>query len=280
MSEYKYETIISKAKTCKTNVEKEYKLGITTKWSYYFSKSILSPKKNIKRISFIEAKNPTGTYISRQIPKKDYQNICRNIVQFVEKNKRLPNYVTYNGYQLRPRLYTYVLARVLVYYDKNGKLPSYVNANSKAFTKPVETKNEAYNYFCKVFGKQVQSIDEALQLVEARGYGYYYDDYYSLKQSIDRMKNRQGINCTDSCQVFHNIALQLVELGKYKKVECLHVQCQSGGHVKLRITLNDGTKIIRDPACALSDNGKGYKCNWCTNEGVVNPSWYMENLYR
>jgi len=64
-------------------------------------------------------------------------------------------------------------------------------------------------------------------------------------------------------------------------VECLHVMCQSGGHVKLRITMNDGSKIIRDPACVLSDNGKGVRCNWCTDTPIaVNPSWWLSNLNR
>ena len=280
MSEYTYKTIISKSKTIKKNVEKEYKLGVTTKWSYYIAKAILKPKKDVKKITFKEAPKPTGTHISRQIPKKQYTEICKNIVNYVEKNKRLPNYVTYNGFKIRPRLYTYMLARVLVYYEKNNKFANYVNVNSKAFTKPVETKNEVYNYFCKVFGEKVMSVDEALKLIDAHGYAYYYDDLYSNKQAIDRMKAHKGVNCTDSTHVFYNIVEQLVELGKYKKVEALHVQCSSGGHIKLRITLKDGSKIIRDPACALSDNGKGYKCNWCTNTGVINPKWFMENLYR
>ena len=35
MTEYPYKTIVKSAKTIKNNVEKEYKLGATAKWSYY-----------------------------------------------------------------------------------------------------------------------------------------------------------------------------------------------------------------------------------------------------
>lgn len=280
MSEYSYKTIVEKSKIIKKNVEKEYKLGATTKWSYYIAKAILKPKKNVKKITIKEAPKPTGTHISRQIPKKQYLEICKNLTSYVEKNKRLPNYVSYAGFKIRPRVYTYMLARVLVFYGKNGKLASYVNVNSKAFTKPIETKNEVYNYFCKVFGKKVMSVDEALKLINGKGYAYYYDDLYSNKQAIDRIKAGKGVNCTDSTHVFYNIVEQLVELGKYKKVEALHVQCSSGGHIKLRIILNNGSKIIRDPACVLSDNGKPITCDWCTDTGVINPKWFMENLYR
>ena len=44
---YTYNTILGKAKTCQSNVKKEYKLGITSRWSYYFAKAILTPKKDI-----------------------------------------------------------------------------------------------------------------------------------------------------------------------------------------------------------------------------------------
>ena len=215
--------------------------------------------------------------------KTDYIKQAKSLVNFVKKHKRLPNYLSWGSYKIRPSVYTYAFARIVVWYNKNKKLPAQVALNSKCFTKPIETKNEVYNYFCKVFngGKKVMSIDEALKLVDGRGYAYYYDDKYSNKQSIDRIKKGYGVNCTDSCHVFYNIVKQLIELKKYKKVECLHVMCKSGGHVKLRITLLDGTKIVRDPACCLSNNGRGATCIWCTNSPIaVNPKWFMDNLYR
>ena len=94
------------------------------------------------------------------------------------------------------------------------------------------------------------------------------------------MKSGKGVNCTDSCQVFYNIMLQLIALGKYKKVECLHVLCRGGdGHVRLRITLPNGEKFYRDPACTLSDGGV---CNWCMDGTLlaVDPAWFMANLNR
>jgi len=282
MSKYTYKEILKQAEACKKTVEKEYKLGISTKWSYYICKAIITPNTDVTKISFEKAPKPSGTYISRQMSKSDYIKLAKTFVSFVKNHKRLPNYLAWSSYKIRPSMYTYMFSRVLVYYNKNGRYASQVGLNSKCFTKPVETKNEVYNYFCKVFngGKKIGSIDGALKLVEGKGYAYYYDDKYSNKTGIDRIKKGLGVNCTDSCHIFYNIVEQLIELKKYKKVECLHVQCESGGHVKLRITLNDGTKIIRDPACCLSNNGKGYKCVWCTNTGVSNPKWFMDNLYR
>lgn len=282
MTSYTYKQILNKAKTCQNNVKKEYKLGINYKWSYYFAKAILTPKKNINRIKLNDAPSPSGTHISRQIDKADYLDICKRLVKYVENDKkhRLPNYITYKNYRIRPRLLTETLARLLVWYDTNNRYPSKLNINDKVFNKPSETTNDVYNYFVKTFGSFGNSIDGALNKVLDRGYSYYYDDVYTNKESINRMKKGQGINCTDACHVFYNIMLKLIALGKYKRVDCLHVQCSSGGHVKLLITKLDGSTFVRDPACCISDNGKGVSCNWCTNTGVKNPSWFMQNLKR
>ena len=278
---YTYDTILGKAKTCQSNVKKEYKLGITSRWSYYFAKAILTPKKDISKIDIKDANDPTGTHISQQISKNDYLDMCKRLVKFVEKHHQLPNYVGYKDYKIKPRLLTEMLSRILIYYDTHGAYASKAHINSKVFTKPVETKNEVYNYFVDVFGSFGNTIDGALKKIAGKGYGYYYDDVYSNKESINRMKNGKGVNCTDSCQVFFNIMLQLIELKKYKKVECLHVKCQGGdGHVRLRITLNDGTQIYRDPAAVLDSGNITH--NWCMNGTIIaiNPTWFMQNLNR
>lgn len=278
---YTYSQIIKKAKECQSNVKKDHKTGMTSKWAYYFAKAIVKPKKDIKKISLDDAPSPNGTHISRQISKADYLAISRDLVNFVEKNKRMPNYVSYKTYKLTPHLLTEFLSRILVFYSDNGRLPSQANINSKVFTKPTETKNEVYNYFVKVFGAFDNTVDGFLSKIRDKGYSYYYDDRYSNKECIDRLKKGQGINCTDSCQMGYNIIKQLIALGKYKKVECLHVDCQSGGHVKLRITKNNGERFIRDIACVISDNNKSLSCVWCTNSPkAVDPSWFMENLNR
>ena len=39
----------------------------------------------------------------------------------------------------------------------------------------------------------------------------------------------------------------------------------------------NGKWIYRDPACVLSDNGKGITCNWCMNGKILayDPSWLL-----
>ena len=245
----------------------------------------MGPEKKIPPLTFESPSNPTGDYISNQIYKKDYFDMAKRLIAYVEKNKKLPNYISVTlsnkTYKVRVRDYLYMFARILVYYDKNGKFPKYANVNSKSFTKPTETTNEVYNYFKKVFGDFGDTIDGALSKIAGNGYGYYYDDVYSNKTSIDRMADGDGVNCTDSCQVFYNIMEALISKGKYQKVQCLHILCSGGdGHVRLRLQLNDGDWIYRDPAAVLSSGSVTY--NWCSGGEIlaIDPSWFVENLYR
>ena len=281
MTNYKWKDIIKQAQKCKKNVETEYRLGMNSKWSYYFAKAIMTVNTDVKKINFTETTKPIGNNISNQIYKKDYFDMCKRLIKYVETHKQMPNYITYKNYKVLPRLATYMFSRILVYYNKNGTFPKYANINSKCFTKPTETENEVYSYFKKVFGDFGDTIDGALSKIAGNGYGYYYDDVYSNKTSIDRMADGDGVNCTDSCQVFYNIMEALIQKGKYRKVECLHIGCSGGdGHVRLRITLNDGDYIYRDPAAVLSSGSITY--NWCSNGTLwaVDPSWFLDNLKR
>lgn len=281
MAVYTYKEILSKAKTCKKSVESNQKLGVNPKWGYFFAQAILNPNKDIKKVKYTEAPKPSGDYISNQISKKDYLALCKRLITVVQKHKRMANALTWNGKHFRCRDYVYNFAKILVWYDKNKSLPAMNNINTKVWTKPKEYADEIYDYFVSKLGKFNNTIDGALSLVDGNGYAGYSDDYYSNKTSIDRMANGYGINCTDSCHVFYNIALYLIKLGKYKKVQCIHVGCLSGvGHVRLRLQLNDGTWIYRDPASVL--DGNGVTSNWCMNGEywATDPSWFMENLNR
>ena len=283
MAVYTFAEIVKSARLCKKSVENNQKLKVSVKWGYYYAKAILNPNKNIKTIPLDVAPKPHGDYISNQISKKDYLDCCKRIVAFIEKNKKMPNYVTWKSKKIRTRDYVYNLAKILVWYaDHKNTLPAMNNINTKVWVKPKEYSEKIYDYFVKRLGKFNNTIDGALSLIDGNGYAGYSDDYYSNKTSIDRMANGSGINCTDSCHVFYNIAKHLIKLGKYKKVQCIHVGCRySGtGHVRLRLQLNDGDWIYRDPASVL--DGNGVTSNWCMDGEywATDPSWFMENLNR
>ena len=159
MTVYNIKTIIDKAEECKKNVQTEYKCGVSYKWSYYYAKALLT-HKDMTKISIDDAPNPSKTHISRQMTSNTYLDLARKFTSFVEKNHRLPNYLSWNNYKISQRLYTYTFARCLVYYDKYGRYDEEITINEKIFTKPVEYKNEVYKYFVQKTGKAFKTIDD------------------------------------------------------------------------------------------------------------------------
>lgn len=282
----KTKEIISKARNCKKNVEKLQKIGVSDDSAYYFAKVILGAKTEVKELKIKAPKTPSGDYISRQIKKADYVDMAKRLVAYVEKNKQMPNYITYSKFKIEHKLYTYLFADALVTSVDTAYLPKEVNISSKLFVTKVETAQQVYDYFIKVFGNFGDTIDGALAKINGRGYGYYYDDKLSNKETIDGLAHKTNArpNCTDVCQMLVNLLKVLIKKGKYKRVDVIHVKCSGGdGHVRLKITLKDGSVIYRDGACTISDNGKGATCNWCIINFTllaVNPSWFMTNLNR
>lgn len=289
----KKDVIAKMAKEVKETVKKEYSVPKKSQnhtyaeYTYLFAKTIVSPGKDYEKKAVKTASNSHGTYISRTVKKSDYVKLAKNFITFVDKNEQLPNYLTYGGYKLAVRVYIDAFARIVDYYYTNKQMPSYVNVNSNAFTKPTTTSNtntskdEVFTYFVKKFGN-VTTIDDALEKVKSRSYGYYYDDVYSNKTAIDRMYSKSGINCTDSCQVFWHIAKALGY-----EVHCLHVRCSGGdGHVRLKLRhkkYSNNEWFYRDPAAVLDKNGQPVTYNWCINNYTLlatDPSWFLANINR
>ena len=276
MTNYKWKDIIKQAQKCKKNVETEYRLGMNSRWAYYFSKAIMTVNTDVKKINFTETTNPIGNNISNQIYKKDYFDMCKRLIKYVETHKQMPNYITYKNYKVLPRLATYMFSRILVYYNKNGAFPKYANINSKCFTKPTETGNVVYDYWVKKFGFKPTCIDDVCDYIRDHfEYEFYFDDYKSNQQVID---SKAG-NCVDLTQMAVNMGKALGY-----EWEVIHTECrQSGtGHVYPRFR-KGGEWFTRDVACIADESTY---CVWCDVEDgrgyllAKNPSWLLENLNR
>jgi hypothetical protein len=276
MTNYKWKDIIKQAQKCKKNVETEYRLGMNSKWSYYFAKAIMTVNTDVKKINFTETTKPIGNNISNQIYKKDYFDMCKRLIKYVETHKQMPNYITYKNYKVLPRLATYMFSRILVYYNKNGAFPKYANINSKCFTKPTETGNAVFDYWVKKFGFKPTCIDDVCDYIRDHfEYEFYFDDYKSNQQVID---SKAG-NCVDLTQMAVNMAKALGY-----EWEVIHTECrQSGtGHVYPRFR-KGGEWFTRDVACIADESTY---CVWCDVEDgrgyllAKNPSWLLENLNR
>lgn len=193
----------------------------------------------------------------------------------------LPAYVSdENGKKYYKDCYIDMANRVSAYEVSNGKSPAVVyvqNPNTNSTTATTTTVNSTYETFVKYFGS-VTDIDSCLAKVQGRGYSGYYNSRYDNTTSIKRMYNKQGINCTDSAQVFYKLALALGY-----DVQFVHVRCSSGtGHVRLRLkhpVNTEGSWILRDSASVLS--GNGIRSNWCTSNYTLlayDPAWIFTDL--
>ena len=253
--------------------------------AYILASTIVNTESKYLNKVYNNAPGHTGNHIEKTLSKTEYIALARHVVSYMNTYNRCPNYVTYNTLKISPVLFVYCFAKIVIFYNANKRYPSSCEFNSNVYktntSKKTVSSDEVFNYFVKVFGK-VSTIDEALQKVKERGYAYYYDDTYTNKQSIDRMKAKKGINCTDSCQVFYHIAKALGY-----KVRVLHVYCSGtgGGHVRLQVKHSkhtSGNWINRDPACVLSANGKPLTSIWCSGGKLLdtNGSWFMQNVNR
>ena len=189
--------------------------------------------------------------------------------------KNYPNYVTFENTKYYKDTYTDMCKRVVAYrktHKKNPKTVRVQGSNSNNITN--NTAKKLLKEFEDYFGK-VTDFDSALRKIESRGYAYYYDSQYNNHTTLQRIIKRKGVNCTDSSQLMRAIAI-----AKGYEVQFIHVMCSSGGHVRLRLKHKKNTNgkwIYRDPACVLSDNGKGITCNWCMDGRILayDPSWLL-----
>ena len=165
-----------------------------------------------------------------------------------------------------------MIRRVSAFEVLNSRSPSTVNVNTENTTSKV---TDAYlSQFISYFGN-VTTIDEALAKIKGRGYKYYYNSVYSTLTTLKRIYNKQGVNCTDSSQLFYRLGLALGY-----DVQFVHVKCKSSGsgHIRLRFRKNGGAWFYRDPAAVL--NGNSIVSNWCIDGQVVayNPSWVLADV--
>ena len=142
MANVDYKTIVTKAKTLKTNVEKNKKLGINQRWSYYIANAILTPNKDIPKNKDMStekgnATNPRGdAFNSVKIYKNDYLDVAKRIVAYVKKNHKLPDYATWNNKKISVKDYAYNLSKILVYYSTHNKTyPVYNTINTNVWKK-------------------------------------------------------------------------------------------------------------------------------------------------
>lgn len=116
--------------------------------AYLFSKFTVSPKANVSLVTVNNAKQSTGDSISENVLKDDYTDMAKRLNTYIEKNNKLPNYVTTKKSKKRVKvgLYIYAFAKIVVYYGSKKALPNYVTINSSAFSSTSTTTKKSGKY--------------------------------------------------------------------------------------------------------------------------------------
>lgn len=237
--------------------------------------------------------------------KNEIVDSIKRVQKYIKENKRRPNTVKVGNKVIRIDNYLKLTElvnarnRINQFIKLNGRYPNTVNIETVIYNmkeyrilynltvvtntiKPsTDNSNSVADLFFKTFGKK-NTIDECLKAIENHGYSYYYNDKYTNKETIKRIKNKLGVNCTDSCHLMYWIGRALGY-----DVRCLHVMCKSGGHVRLQFRHKkhtSGNWINRDPAAILSTgNNNGIVGNiWCPDGRLVaiDPVWWKNDLKR
>lgn len=219
MAEINYAKIVERARALKNGVEKNKKLEVTPRWSYYIASSILKPNTAIKKNPAMStdkgnATNPRGNQIhNAKIYKADYLDMCKRLVAYVDKNKKLPDYIKWNDKKIRVRTYAYNLSKILVYYqDHNKTYPAYNTVETDVWKKKsVKKYGHASSSGCDARGQNngyycgPHSIQEIVRnltgvvVPQSRIAGWAGTtsdgtDHYGLETAIAQINRTYGLN--------------------------------------------------------------------------------------
>lgn len=111
--------------------------------AYRLAYAITHNGKEVPRGFHIDnPKNPKGNrWEGTKVYKNDYIKLAKKYTQYVEKNKRTPNYATIHGKKVTLTLLIVEFARIIAYYNKNNRLPNYCTFDS-AHTRATTTQKE------------------------------------------------------------------------------------------------------------------------------------------
>ena len=282
----KFRDIVALATDVKGSVEKNHKLPSKSKglnkpgYSYILIKSVMNMGKDtVQVLSFKEAPTPNGDTISKTLTKKEYQSIASDVNKFINNNKRLPNYVSFQNKHININLVTYCMAKIVAFYGKNNRLPNTCEFNSNVF----KTSKNSAGYttkggaVCKklvnICKMSINNYNDVYKAMSKFLYQYYYNDVKPLAKTLS---DKSG-NCTDLNQVEFKA---LKELGYTVRIVRGLVTCNDGkqyGHVWCQIRLNGAWKNIDASAAAKGKSlgqlicTKGYKVT------DVNPAWAVSD---
>ena len=275
-----WSAIVSNAKKIKSNVAKNQKLGTISGYNsaeilYIFSKAVINPGKNVTlNHNYTNCAAPSGTAIYQQLPKKEYLDVAKRIVEFMDDKKhgyKSPNFITFKKDRIKPRLAIFALAKIIVFYADNKRM-----ANTCWFANSVfNTKTTVTGVLCtklsKLTGVNITNYKTLYTAMKRFSYDYYYNDKQTQAKTLTRLKG----NCVDLNQIEYYCLLEIYSKDKVQIVRGV-VKCSDGknyGHVWCRL-LRNGSWLNMDASAAAKGKELGSViCPKVVSITDINPSW-------
>lgn len=205
-----------------------------------------------------------------KVPIQDYMDMLKRYNEFVKKNKRNPNYVTYKDDKVLISYFLDSKKRYEQFVKLTGRKPRYVNVNTVKELQP-KKGGKWTRRLERALKHEIRDMHTLFEAIRRMGiYKYYYNDVYPRNDAFSRIESRKGLNCADWCQVCYVV---LRELGY--KVDYVRGKFKCGGHIWLVV---DGN-IVFDPAHAAKNRGSArigeWMCSGKPTDIVVNPKWLL-----
>ena len=173
---FTFAQIVAAAKTLRTYVQKNSKLPATvsvnglnvntTVFAYLMAKTVINLNNGVKPNVDVVAVSPTYTNngnnsLKANLYKAGYIDLTNKLINYVNANHAIPNYIDTNVGRLSPNLYIFALSKTLDFYSTDSYLPNYVILDaSDVDGKPTPTKRGNLNQYKKGLN-EIQSLSSS-----------------------------------------------------------------------------------------------------------------------
>lgn len=118
-------------KTVPSTVTVANKKVTSEQYLYLLASSVTNINKNSKKAvtvkSVAKTPKPSESVRSGTLSKSEYISVANKITTFVNKNGRLPNYVSTSKGKMRPENLIYTYSKIAAFYKTNNRLPNTVS---------------------------------------------------------------------------------------------------------------------------------------------------------
>lgn len=208
-----------------------------------------------------------------------YKDMWKRITKWQAKNPgKIPNYVTISDMKVGvDRITKDQFLDMKKRWDAWKKAHKNQEPSKIGIEGPVSGSNQVLSGSIQkaVMGAvgSFKSFTGFYNLCKNRHYAYYFNDKYTRSQEIKRLRDRSGLNCVDSAQLGHDLAIEMGYSVKYQRTLCRKSDGTLVGHILLKIKGKEfGSWTIVDLAACL-DRGKPLGKYWGRPPYDINIPW-------